>query len=75
MQEINIRFKTLKEHKEDLNLDYGSNEHRIPVVVAIDGKPIERLKSFSIKIDESNTPNDVSYVLEQYMSYSYDDEE
>lgn len=75
MKEITIKFKTPSEIQKDSSLLYGELGKHIPVKIYIDNTEIDRLKSFSIKIDESNNMGDISYQVEQYFEYPWDEVE
>lgn len=58
MKEITIRYNTYEE--------YLKNNYQF-IQVLIDGKPIERLKFFSIEVDPYESENE--YTIKQYMDF------
>lgn len=69
MKEIVIRYKTAREQvKEPGTFRYPGGL----IQVLIDGKPIERLRSFSISLDV--TDMNPLYQISQYMDYPDDPE-
>lgn len=63
MKEITIKYNTYDE--------YSKSNRRPHINVLIDGKPIERLKSFSIEFDVDEL--EPVYTIKQYMDYPIED--
>ena len=68
MKDIAIHYKTNDEMTDKDNPLY---DLRGRIVVLIDGKPIERLKRFSIDFDVNDI--EPTYCVEQYMDFPNDD--
>lgn len=64
LKEITIRYKTYNECLDDEKLPKCDNSS---IQVLLDGKPIERLKYFSIEIDTEKIKP--VYTIKQYMDY------
>lgn len=70
MKEITIHYKT---DDEMTNKDNPLYDLRSRIAVLVDGKPIERLKRFSIDFDVNDI--EPTYCVEQYMDFPDNDQD